>query len=199
MFLQASVCPQGGGGVCLSAWWDTTPLEQTLLEQTPPCEQTPPQEQTSPWEQTPPRNRHPPGADIPLEQTPPLSRHLPQSRHPPGSRHPLRDGHYCGRYASYWNAFFLLRAVTPNRKLVYQVNKDPPGPELRPVQPCSLGDPPFFPRPVGKRTVGFRLRGILIFYVFADRRRIWTRSAQKLTRQRNSRWDPESSETVTYL
>ena len=73
-----------GGGVCLSAWWDTTP----------PGEDTPGAD--TPQEQTPPGTRHtplgpdtPPRADTPLEQTPPLP----------------RDGHCCGRYASYWNAF----------------------------------------------------------------------------------------------
>ena len=45
-FLQASV--HGGGGVCLSACWDTTPYQ----EQTPP-EQTPPGADT-------PQSRHPP-------------------------------------------------------------------------------------------------------------------------------------------
>ena len=40
MFLQASVCLQGGGGVCLSACWVTTPLEQT----TPAGADTPPPE-----------------------------------------------------------------------------------------------------------------------------------------------------------
>ena len=71
MFLQASVCPQGGGGVCLSACWDTTPPlgADTPPEQTPPGSRHPP-EQTPP-EQTPPQSRYPPGADT------------PQSRHPP--------------------------------------------------------------------------------------------------------------------
>ena len=106
MFLQACVCPQGG--VCLSGCWDT-----------PPSEQTSPRQQTPPTEQMPPQSRHPPGAHTPfwehtsLEQTP-GSRHPPGSR-PPRSRHPPeqtpppppRYGHCCGRYASYWNAFFL--------------------------------------------------------------------------------------------
>ena len=102
MFLQASVCPQRG--VCLSAWWDThTP------EQTPPRADTPRSRHT-PLEQTPHRSKHPP-----------RSRHLPQSRHPSweqtppradtplGSRPPSppRDGHCCGRYASYWKSFFF--------------------------------------------------------------------------------------------
>ena len=50
------------GGLCLSAWWDTTPSEQTHpLEQTPPLPvQTPPWKQTPPLqEQTPlPRDSH---------------------------------------------------------------------------------------------------------------------------------------------
>ena len=62
------------------------PLEQTLLRADIPPKQTPP----TPW------SRHIPGADT------------PQSR-PPGSRHPPRDGHCCGRYASYWNAFLFLK------------------------------------------------------------------------------------------
>ena len=67
-------------GVCLSACWDTTPLEQTHL----------------PWKQTPPRSRHleeantPPEADTPpWKQTPPESRHPPWKQTPTGSRHPL--------------------------------------------------------------------------------------------------------------
>ena len=79
MFLQASVCPQGGGGVCLSACWDTTP----------------------------PRGRHPsgadtpPGADTPLEQTP------PPGADTPGADTPRRVNHCCGRYvpASFTPAF----------------------------------------------------------------------------------------------
>ena len=81
-----STVHRGGEGVCLSACWDTTPLEQTPprsrhppeqapLEQTPPRadtpqEQTPLREQTPPLEQTPPR-ADTPRADTPPEQTPP--------------------------------------------------------------------------------------------------------------------------------
>ena len=44
----------------------------------------------------------PPPADLPLGRNPtPLSRHTPL----------LPDGHCCGRYASYWNAFLFQ---TPN-------------------------------------------------------------------------------------
>ena len=94
MFLQASVCPQrgGGGGVCLSACWDTTPPRSR-----------------------PPRSRHP------LEQTPPPPRaDTPQSRHPLGVDTPPQEqtrpryGHCCGRYASYWNAFLFHNRIMPN-------------------------------------------------------------------------------------
>ena len=76
MFLQASVILSTGGGVCLSACWDTHPQEQTPpgsrhpLEQTPPgadtpesrhpLEQTPPRADTFPWEQTPPPGKQTP-------------------------------------------------------------------------------------------------------------------------------------------
>ena len=114
MFLQASVCPQGGWGC----------LPQCML-----AYHTPSPEPVPPWEQTHPRSRHPPGADTPLradtprEQTPleadtpradtspradtPREQTPSKSRHPPGSRHPPRYGHCCGWYASYWNAFLL--------------------------------------------------------------------------------------------
>ena len=59
MFLQACVCAHGGG-VCLSACWDTTP----------------------PGSRHPPGGDTPLGADTPLKQTPP-EQTLPQSRHPP--------------------------------------------------------------------------------------------------------------------
>ena len=93
MFLQASVCPRGWGvGVSASvhAW-------------IPPPSGRPSREQTHL-----PVSRHPPGSRHPLEHTPPEQ--TPQrSRHPPGADiSPRRDGHCCGRYASYWNAFLLL-------------------------------------------------------------------------------------------
>ena len=98
----------GGGGVCLSACWDT-----------PPWEQTPPQEHMPPRSRHPPWSRNPPGADTPPGAYTPWSRHP----HPPGSRPPRADTHTpeqtpppgadcsirstSGRYASYWNAFLL--------------------------------------------------------------------------------------------
>ena len=98
MFLQASVCPWRG--VCLSACWDTPP------EQTPPGADTPGADT--------PQSRHPPGADTPLgadtpqEQTPPQSRHPPRADTPKEQTSPPgRDGHCCGWYASYWNAFLF--------------------------------------------------------------------------------------------
>ena len=55
---------RGGGGVCLSACWDTT---------------------HTPGSRHPPRSKHPPpGADTPWEQT-------PWSRHPPREQTPPRD------------------------------------------------------------------------------------------------------------
>ena len=88
-FLQASVCPQGwGGGVCLSACWDTTPRNRHPSGADTPRSRHPP-EQTLPWELTPP------GTDTPQSRT-------PGSRHTPG-----RDGHCCRRYTSYWNAFLF--------------------------------------------------------------------------------------------
>ena len=69
MFLQASVILSTGGGVCLSACWDTTHQAGTpLLEQTPPRADTP-----TPREQTP-LGRHPPTADTPPEADCPGSR-----------------------------------------------------------------------------------------------------------------------------
>ena len=59
-----------GGGVCLSACWDTTPPKAGPLVADTPQEQTPPKSR-HPQEQTPPRSRHPLGADTPQEQTPP--------------------------------------------------------------------------------------------------------------------------------
>ena len=96
----------GGGGVCLSACWDTTPRSRhppgaDTPQSRPPGEQTQPPpgadtpqnrhlrraETTPPQEQTPPSPRAdtPPEADTPLEQTP------PRSRHPPGVDTPPRD------------------------------------------------------------------------------------------------------------
>ena len=72
-----------GGGVCLSACWDTPPRADTP-QQTPP----PPPRQTPP---------HSPLGIHPLDRHPPWQTPLPPA------------GDYCsGRYASYWNAFLWL-------------------------------------------------------------------------------------------
>ena len=78
MFLQAFVCPQGGGGgVCLSACWDTIPQGQTPPEQTPLGSRHPPPRADTPRADTPREQTPPPGADTPLEHPPPQSRPPP--------------------------------------------------------------------------------------------------------------------------
>ena len=102
-----------GRGVCLSAWWDTHPPEQTPLsrhpqEQTPPRSRHP-REQT-PLDQTPPEQT-PPRADTPLGADTSQSWHFPELTPPPEADTPPRDGHCCGRYVSYWNAFLLFHIM----------------------------------------------------------------------------------------
>ena len=75
IFSQASVCPQEGRGVCLSACWDIPPRADTPPGADIPPDQTP-LEQTHPPEQTIP----PPGSRPPWEQTPPPEQTLPGSR-----------------------------------------------------------------------------------------------------------------------
>ena len=113
-------CPHGGS-VCLSACWDTTthgadtpkeqtppgsrhPEKQTLLGTDTPPEQTP--LGADPPEQTPPRSRHTPPEQTPPWSRPPRSRHPPEQT-PPRADTPQRDGHCCGWYTSYWNAFLF--------------------------------------------------------------------------------------------
>ena len=98
MFLQVCVILLMGGGVCLSACWDTTHTH-TPRDQTPPLGPDLP-DQTSPRDQTHiPRTRH----------HHPMSRHTPQDQTPLGLSTPpeaysgIRST--SGRYASYWNAF----------------------------------------------------------------------------------------------
>ena len=51
-----------------------------------------------------------PWADTPPRQTPTSRADTPLGRHPPPQTHPHQaDGYFSGRYASYWNAFFLLQ------------------------------------------------------------------------------------------
>ena len=90
MFLQASVCPQGG---------------ECLTRYTPPGQVQPPRPGTPPGPGTLPRTRYTPS---PGRYTPPKAGTPPQTRYtPPDQVHPPRYGHCCGRYASYWNAFLL--------------------------------------------------------------------------------------------
>ena len=89
MFLHLSVILFAGGGVCLSACWDTTPHPGSR----PPGPGTPRSRH--------PQTRHPPD-QAPPDQAP------PRSRHPPRPGTPLADGYCCGWYVSYWNAFLLL-------------------------------------------------------------------------------------------
>ena len=101
-----------------------------------PLEQTPNQEQTPPWSRHPPHKQTSPGADTPQEQTPPkiflvlfflfafffaffaffcfllhffafycIFLHF---FYTPTPRYSTGDGHCCGRYVSYWNAFLLF-------------------------------------------------------------------------------------------
>ena len=87
MFLQACVCPHGGGVVSAS-----------VHAEIPHPTRSKPPESRHPRADTP-RSRHPPGADtsprsrhLPAEQTPPppsLGADTPQSRHPPPERRPL--------------------------------------------------------------------------------------------------------------
>ena len=77
VFTGVCLSTRGAGGVCLSVCWDTTPS---------PGNRHPPLEQTPPRADTPLQSRHPP------EQTPPS---------------PAKDGHCCGQYTSYWNAFLF--------------------------------------------------------------------------------------------
>ena len=95
MFLHLSVILSTGGGVCLSACWDTTPgTRHPPQTRHPPGPGTPPRPGT-PSDQAPtPDQAHPP-EQTPLDQAPPQTS-------PPGA-----EGYCCERYASYWNAFLF--------------------------------------------------------------------------------------------
>ena len=49
-----------------------------------------------------------PQKQTPPEQTPCRSRHPPVADNPPGADIPRRDGHCCGRYASYCSVFLFI-------------------------------------------------------------------------------------------
>ena len=101
MFLQASVCPQGGGGVCLSACWDTTPPgSRHPLEWTPP----PGSRHPLPGSRHTPQSRHPSRADTPpLEQTPPQSRHPPRADTPRDTATAADGTHPTGMHSCFIN------------------------------------------------------------------------------------------------
>ena len=83
-------------GVCLSACWDT-PLPRRPPT---PCQGDPhPPPRRPPCQGYPPLPRRPPSA----KETPPCQGDSPLAKETP----PPRDGHCCGWYASYWNAFLF--------------------------------------------------------------------------------------------
>ena len=90
-FLQFSLpfCSQGGG-VCLSACWDTTPRSRTPGTRHPLGSR-----HTHTPDQTPPGADTPQGADT-----------LPEPDTPPGTRHPPPTAD------TYWNAFLLGKFFT---------------------------------------------------------------------------------------
>ena len=101
IFLQASVCPQGGKGC----------LPQCMLGHNPPGPGRHPHGPDPPRADTP-QSRHPPDqTPLPLDQA-----DTPRSRHPPRAEHALdhtpREADFSirstsGQYASYWNAFLF--------------------------------------------------------------------------------------------
>ena len=109
-----------GVGVCLSAFWDTTPPPGPARPHPPGTRQTPPGTR-----QTPPGpGRHPPDqADTPQDQvdtsrdqadTPP-----DQADSPPRDQADPREADSSirstsGRYASYWNAFLFMTVESTN-------------------------------------------------------------------------------------
>ena len=123
IFSQASVCPQGGGGVSASVHAGIYPPEQT-----PPPRADPPRADTPP-EQTPPGADTPPGAGPPHpppesrppgaapRADPPRADTPREQTHPPGADPPPREADFSirstsGRYASYWNAFLFGATCT---------------------------------------------------------------------------------------
>ena len=123
MLLQASVCSRGEGvSASVHGGIPQHPGADPLgTRHSPPGADTTWDQTHPPWTRHPPEqtpqgpDTHPPGPDTPwtIHST---QTHTPQTRHtPPGTRHPPpgadtpppRDGHCCGRYASYWNALLF--------------------------------------------------------------------------------------------
>ena len=90
-----------------------TPRADTPLGADNPLSRQPPHQipttsrSDTPLEQTPSGSRHPPEQTPPQEQTPPWSRHPPGADTPQKADSSIRS--MSGRYASYWNAFLLLK------------------------------------------------------------------------------------------
>ena len=90
------------GGVCLSAFWDTTSRKHT-----------PPRSTHTPGKHTPPWEAHPPGS------TPPPEAHHPPEKHTPsfGAEHAGRYGqraggtHPTGMQFCFWLPLQLMRGV----------------------------------------------------------------------------------------
>ena len=149
-YIFTGVCDSvhGGGGVCLSASWDTTPPTRhppgNRHTHPHPGTDTPPRSRP-PGSRNPPGSRHPPvilfmgGVYLcmlgchPPDQAPPGSR-PPRSRHPPRadtpspwSRQPPPPRHRAcwemwstrGRYVSYWNAILFYLTLHELGRGVY--------------------------------------------------------------------------------
>ena len=96
VFTGICLSTEGAWGVCLSAFWDTTPTppgaDTLQWWQTPPQHRLSPEADIPPQKQTPlPRSRHPPRADTPQKQTPPRSRHPPRADTPQKQTPPEAD------------------------------------------------------------------------------------------------------------
>ena len=95
-YVFTPICLSTGGGG----------LPQCMLGYHPLGAGTPPGPGTHPGDQAPPWTRHPPRPGTPRSRHPRPG----GTRHPPpgpGTPPTPADGYCCGRYASYWNAFFF--------------------------------------------------------------------------------------------
>ena len=120
MFSQASVCPRGERRC-------TTPGQNHLpARHTPPWKDTP--GHTPPGHTLPPplpdtlshlaTHQLPPGHTL----TPPG--HPPSPRETPPVQNPTQaDDHCSGRYASYWNAFFLYKVHAQNWQIYFHTKE----------------------------------------------------------------------------
>ena len=150
MFLQVSVCPQGGG-VCLSACWDAIPLHdqadtpQDQADHLGPGRHTldqadTPQTRQTPWDQADPLGpgRHPPDqADTPWTRQTPQEVHTVYKRPvcillecilvTPVCHSVHRGGEYQGRYTP-------GPGTSPGTRYTPQDQVHPPGPGTPPTR-----------------------------------------------------------------